>query len=135
MFGYLFYRLYHHYEKFKGYNDYGFHASVFLSAIQIAFIVCILLLINTCFRLTIPQNLYRIITVVGVAVFISFSVINYKRFNDRIHVLDKKYACNKANVWFKDWMLFGLIILLVLLPFVVSHFVFHCPFGKLVRII
>lgn len=59
------------------------------------------------------------------------AILNYKCFNKKIHDLDEKYDNSVVNKWFKDWMFFGIILILVITPFVISHFVFGSPFGKL----
>lgn len=57
--------------------------------------------------------------VVAIAVMVSFYVFDYFRYKNRAKELEKKYKDSKANKWFKLWMLFVLMWLLFLLPFLV----------------
>lgn len=125
MFAYFFYRLYHHYENFKGYNDYGFHASCFLSAIQITLLFFILSMIRMVFHLSIPMEWHNYTKIICIVLVISMAFLNYKCFNKRILDLDYKYANSVVNKWFKDWMFFGIILILVITPFIISHFNFR----------
>lgn len=56
--------------------------------------------------------------------------LNYKCFNKRILDLDYKYANSVVNKWFKDWMFFGIILILVITPFIISHFVYGKNFRQ-----
>lgn len=52
-------------------------------------------------------------------VMVSIYLLNYHRYKNRDEEIKEKYKDNKANRWFKLWLLIPLIFLLYLLPFIV----------------
>jgi len=54
-----------------------------------------------------------------VVVMLSLYLFNYHRYKNRNEEIKEKYKDCKANKWFKDWMLFLLMLLLYFLPFLV----------------
>ena len=116
---YLYYRLLIQYSKQKWKNNPCFSASIFLCAIQSLVVYCIFMFIRP---LIIPKEMVlngKIVIICIAAVMISFYLFNYHRYKNRDKEIKAKYKNCKANKWFKLWMLFPLIFLLYLLPFIV----------------
>lgn len=135
MFKYLYYRLYHYYERcysFWGHKndewqkeDYHFSTNIALSTWQMGLVFCITMTLRVFQPI---ETLFHKVIFVFLIVFVSgavFFIYNKKSFKDKMPELDEKYKYSRINKWMKTWffaiLFFSSIIIFMLFPFLFSN--------------
>ena len=135
MFEYLYYRLYHYYERcyklFGGKNadwgeeDYHYSTNIALILWQTGLVFCI----SMTLRVLLPlKALFHNVPFVILLVFgpgVVFFIYNRKHFKNRMSELNEKYKDSRTDKWLKNWLLMVLyflsIMFFVFFPFLFSH--------------
>ncbi len=136
MFDYLYYRLYHYYEKlYKSYRinsiiewsdeDYHYTTNLALSLWEFSLVFCVAMLL----RFFLPMEaLFRNIPFVLLLTLgssVVFLLYNKKHFKNKMPELKEKYMGSRTDKWFKNWMLivfyFFSILFFFFFPFFFSH--------------
>lgn len=135
MFEYLYYRLYHYFEKcymfFKGDNyewideDCKHSSNLAFSAWEFMLVYCIAMTL----RIFLPlEFLFHNFVFAFLLIFGSgtvFLIYNKKHFKNKMPELDEKFKDARINKWLKTWLfaiLFFLsIFIFILFPFFFSH--------------
>ena len=119
IFDYIYYRLLKQYSKQKWRSNPCSSASIFLCIIQALLVYCIFMFLRPLF-VSNAEDLKGIVLAISIAVvMLSLYLFNYHRYKNRDEEIKEKYKDCKANKWFRDWMLFLLMLLLYFLPFLV----------------
>lgn len=116
---YLYYRLLIQYSKQAWNSNPCSSACLFLCVIQSLIVYCVFMFLRP---LVVPNGvvLNGITVAISIAVvMVSIYLLNYHRYKNRDEEIKEKYRDNKANRWFKLWLLIPLIFMLYLLPFIV----------------
>ena len=114
MFEYLYYRLYHYYERcykfFGGKNadwgeeDYHYSTSLALSAWEFMLVFCISMTLRVLLPLKAPfKSILFVILFLGSAV--ASLIYNRKHFKDKMSELNEKYKDSRTDKWLKNWLL------------------------------
>ena len=119
VFDYFYYRMLIRYGKQKWRSNPCSSASIFLCIIQTLIAYCIFMFFRPLFVSDAANLKGWILAISIVVVMLSLYLFNYHRYKNRNEEIKEKYKDCKANKWFKDWMLFLLMLLLYFLPFLV----------------
>ena len=120
---YLFYRIYE-----QQYGQVGectrscFSASLLLSLIFYIGFYDILMLFRIIFPIKVISNT-PIGKIVALGMLFLFQYLIYHHYKPKVEELQEKYKNHIANKWFKVWMLFPLIVLMVFFPFLVDDLI------------
>lgn len=118
---YIFYKLHEQYSKQKWNTNPCSSASLFLSGMELLVVYCVVMIIRIVIPQWQPQNRTVAVIVFFSAMFIAYR-INYQYYKPRVEVLREKYTNHKANRWFKNWMVFVIMIFLFVFPILLSSF-------------
>ena len=122
IFDYIYYRLLKQYSKQKWRSNPCSSASIFLCIIQTLIAYCIFMFFRPLFVSDAATLKGWILAISIVVVMLSLYLFNYHRYKNRNEEIKEKYKDCKANKWFKDWMLFLLMLLLYFLPFLLKFY-------------
>lgn len=129
MFDYLFYRFYDVYKRKEGDNS-VFSASAAISFIQILIISSIIFSINFITSIAysinfIAPNLQKVDKGISTVIVISLSILlliyNNIKYRKKLNKLILKYSSSPLNKKLKMWIIFMIIPMTMMLPFILRY--------------
>jgi uncharacterized membrane protein len=117
MFDYIYYRLYKVYKE-KEHDTIGYAAAIAFSLIQLLIAFSIFIMLDMIFPRVLSDWLSEIIGKIGTVVvaipltvtLLLFNFFYYKK--NRQKVIDK-YRNHPANKWFRPWMLYPIMLIII----------------------